>query len=266
MSNRAIDTVRRCKGVRGGIKRLLLAIAFHADDDLENATPSVSQLANDMGVTEAYAHKLINRAKSAGVLTVGVNQGYATRYGTTNRYTIKLPEGADSIGVNSVARVNTTTPLSVCLLSSESSTTENVEENHRQTDKGAAEFTPLHSLPLAEDTDSPEVEALVNDLAEYDVTGSHVVQWARRIVERPNWQAEVRNILDYWNDERNANLTEGWIAQRVKELAYMSRSTPRRALKVVKGGGDRAAPVDEFELIRQQYGGYMQGGSHAHVS
>jgi hypothetical protein len=44
MSNHAIDTVRRCKNIRGGIKRLLLALAFHADDDLANATPSVGQL------------------------------------------------------------------------------------------------------------------------------------------------------------------------------------------------------------------------------
>jgi hypothetical protein len=95
-------------------------------------------------------------------------------------------------------------------------------------------------------------------LAEYDVLGSHVTGWVRRIVERPQWQTEVKDILDYWDDERNSNLKEGWIAAQIKQLAYMSRNTPRRALKILKGGSDRAAPVDEFEAIRKKYGGYTQ--------
>jgi hypothetical protein len=263
MSNRAIDTVRRCKDIRGGIKRLFLAIAFHADDNLENATPSVGQLADDMGVTETYVHTLVNRAKAAGMLKVGYGEGFATRYGKTNRYAILLPEVADSLGVNSTERVNNTAPLSVCLLSSTEINNEDVSKSNRQTDKGATEFTPPNSLPLADpyhltDADGDDVRGLVQDLAEYDVLGSHVTGWVRRIVERPQWQTEVKDILDYWDDERNSNLKEGWIAAQIKQLAYMSRNTPRRALKILKGGSDRAAPVDEFEAIRKKYGGYTQ--------
>lgn len=261
MSSQAINTVRCNRVIKGSIKRLLLAIAFHADDSLENATPSVLQLARDMGVTETCVHKMINRAKAAGVLSVDVGRGFHTPRGNTNRYTILLPEEAESLGVNSVAQVNNAEPLTVCLLSSHTTITEALEDN-KQTDKGATKFTPQQSLPL--DDEPADVQSLITDLAEYDVTGSHVTGWARLIVQRSNWQAEVANILAYW--EANDNLGEGWIAARLKQLAYLSHNTPYRSLRVVKG---RDAPEDEFEAIRRAYGGYLQaqsGGEYANVS
>lgn len=257
MSDKIVELVRQHSKATKTAKFVLLVYAFYAHDDGSGACPSVGRVAKEIGITTRAVYHRLKELEALGEIR---HDGRSEDYGTPS-FTV-LPLLSQSAQDTSQT-VKQASIESVCLSVPES-IPDVVEIDNRQTEYREAGFTNCEAGFT--DTDPPEVAALVNDLAEYDVTGSHVVQWARRIVERPNWQAEVRNILDYWNDERNANLTEGWIAQRVKELAYMSRSTPRRALKVVKGGAVPAAPVDEFELIRQQYGGYMQGGSHAHVS
>ncbi|MBX7252431.1 MAG: helix-turn-helix domain-containing protein [Candidatus Promineofilum sp.] len=255
MSERIVNLVRHHSKATKTAKFVLLVYAFYAHDDGSGACPSPSHVAEEIGITTRAVYQHLKELEAMGEIR---HDGKSPVYKTPS-YTV-LP----NVSRTAVPASQTVKPASmdsVCLSVPES-IPGGVEIDNRQTEYREASFTNREAGFT--NTDPPEVEALVNDLAEYDVTGSHVVGWARRIVERPQWQAEVANILDYW--DANEKLGEGWLAQRVKELAFMSRHTPRRALRVVKGGGDRAAPEDEFEAIRRAYGGYQQAyqeASHA---
>ena len=255
MSDVVVARVRQHSKATKTAKFVLLVYAFYAKDDGSGACPSPAHVAEEIGITSRAVYQHLKELEAMGEIR---HDGKSPIYKTPS-YTV-LPNVSQTAAPASQTEKQASMD-SVCLSVTESIPDVGVEDNS-QTEYSEACFSNCEA-DFSND-DPPEVEALVNDLAEYDVTGSHVVKWARRIVERPNWQAEVNNILDYWNDDHNSNLKEGWIAQRVKELAYMSHNTPRRAFKVVKGARDEP---DEFERIKQQYGGYVQqGGDYANVS
>jgi hypothetical protein len=252
MSDRIVELVRQHSKATKTAKFVLLVYAFYAQDNGADACPSPIRVAEEIGITTRAVYQHLKELEAMGEIR---HDGKSPIYKTPT-YTV-LPK----ISQNALPASQTEKPASiesVCLSVPESNP-DGVEIDNRQTEYREAGFT---NREAGFTNDEPaDVQGLVNDLAEYDILGSHVVGWARRIVERPNWQAEVGNILAYW--EANDKLGEGWIAARLKQLASMSRHTPYRLLRVVKG---RDAPEDEFELIKRQYGGYLQGGSHANVS
>lgn len=254
MSDRIVEMVRQHSKATKTTKFVLLTYAFYAKDSGSEACPSPSTVAEEIGITPRAVYQHLQILEEMGEIR---HDGKSKTYRTPS-YTI-LPNISQDVSVSSQTVKQASIEESVCL-SNTKSTNDVVIEDNRQTEYREAGFTNQEagfSNGLT-NADGDDVRGLVQDLAEYDVLGSHVTGWVRRIVERPQWQTEVKDILDYWDDERNSNLKEGWIAAQIKQLAYMSRNTPRRALKILKGGSDRAAPVDEFEAIRKKYGGYTQ--------
>lgn len=253
MSDEAVARVRQHSKATKTTKHVLLTYAFYAKADCSDACPSPVTVAEEIGITPRAVYQHLQILEEMGEIR---HDGKSKTYRTPS-YTI-LPNIAQNM--SDASQTAKQASIEAVCLSDTNSIPSVVKEDNRQTEYREADFSNCEAgftFEFAPD-ETEEVKGLVRDLAEYDVTGSHVVKWARRIVQRPDWQSEVADILDYWDDEANSNLKEGWIAAQTKQLAYMSPNTPRRMLKIIKGGGDRAAPVDEFEAARQRYGGFWQ--------
>lgn len=255
MSDKIVELVRQQSNATRTAKFVLLIYAFYAHDDGSGACPSVGRVAEEIGITPSAVYQHLKELEALGEIRY---DGKSPIYRTPS-YTV-LPQ-ISQIALPASQFVKQALIESVCLSVPESSPN-GVKENNRQTDYSEASLKDCEAG--LKDDEPADVQSLVNDLAEYAVTGSHIVGWVRLIVQRSNWQAEVANILAYW--EANDNLGERWIAARLKQLAYLSHNTPYRSLRVVRG---RDAPEDEFEAIRRAYGGYLQaqsGGEYANVS
>jgi hypothetical protein len=255
MSQEAIQAVRYYSKLKGKLRDFLEAVAAFAEEGL-SAEPSIGDLAGYLGVSGRTVRRLVGQVAATGELTVEYNEGRLTRSGKTNRYTLVLEGGTELAGVTEMS--------DICMYVDSISINREVNTSIQTP---AKVVPPAKIVPPCDDKQEPPVNAVtvIKDLAEYGISGPHIWEAVKRALARSEGVDEIYDVLDYFDALRAKQpkkpLGAPWIAKQLAEIA--ASEEPRRWRWC-----DQLEPakLDEFELIKRQYGGYMQGGSHANVS